>query len=147
MYLNELDFTTLADADDIELITNSDSDKRDRASKMALDEVRSYMRKKYRIEQEFAKTGEERNDFIVMITLDITLYHLFSMLAPRMGMETRQNRYDNAIKWLTGVRDGKTDPGIPSIDDPEANGTNPEDNPEMFDTFRYGSNTKNDYSW
>lgn len=147
MYLNGLDFTTLADADDIELITNSDSDKRDRALKMALDEVRSYMRKKYRIEQEFAKTNEERNDFIIMITLDITLYHLFSMLAPRMGMETRQNRYDNAIKWLAGVRDGKTDPGIPSIDDPLTNGTNPEDSPEMFDAFRYGSNSKNDYSW
>jgi phage gp36-like protein len=142
MYLSELDFTTLADQDDITIVTNADPSKRERALKMALDEVRSYTRTRYRINAEFEKIGDNRNNYIMLICIDITLYHLFSMLAPRMGMETKKERYDAAIKWLIGVRDGKSDPGIPSIDDPEEDGTDPVTNPEMFDTVRFG-NTDN----
>jgi len=138
MYLEEIDFTTLADQDDIDIVTNSDSRKRERALEMAMDEVRSYMRTRYRINQEFLKTGDDRNDYIMLIVIDLTLYHLFSMLAPRMGMETKKERYDAAIRWLKDVRDGKSDPGIPSVDDPEEGGTDPAVNPEMFDTVRYG---------
>lgn len=138
MYIEEIDFTTLADQDDINMITGADASKRERALMMGMEEVRSYTRTRYRIDQEFAKTGDARNDYMMMIVLDLTLYHLFSMLSPRMGMETREKRYEAAISWLKGVRDRKSDPGIPSLDDPEEGGTNPVDNPEMFDTFRYG---------
>lgn len=138
MYLEELDFTTLADQDDIDIVTNSDSRKRERALEMAMDEVRSYMRIRYRINQEFLKTGDDRNNYIMLIVIDLTMYHLFSMLAPRMGMETKKERYDAAIRWLKDVRDGKSDPGIPSVDDPVEGGTDPIENPEMFDTVRYG---------
>lgn len=142
MYLEEIDFTTLADQEDINIITGTDASKRERALTMAMDEVRSYTRTRYRIDQEFAKTGDARNSYMMMIVMDLCLYHLYSMLSPRMGMETREKRYDAAISWLKGVRDGKSDPGIPSIDDPEEGGTNPADNPEMFDTIRFG-NTHN----
>ena len=138
MYLNEIDFTTLADQEDIDIVTNADAAKRERALKMAMDEVRSYMRIRYRINHEFLKTGDDRNDYIMLIVIDLTMYHLFSMLAPRMGMETKKERYDAAIKWLKDVRDGKSDPGIPSVDDPLEGGTDPAENPEMFDTVRYG---------
>jgi len=141
MYIEEIDITTLADQDDINLVTNSDSDKREKAIKMAMSEVRSYMRTRYRIDQEFAKVGEARNDFILLVVIDVTLWHLFSMLAPRMGLETRKERYDAAIRWLKDVRDGKTDPGIPSVDDPISGGTDPVTNPEMFDTVRFGKTT------
>ncbi len=138
MYLDEIDFTTLADQDDLDVVTGADARKRERALKMALDEMRSYMRIRYRINQEFAKTGDDRNDYIMLIVIDLTLYHLFSMLAPRMGMETKKERYDAAIRWLKDVRDGKSDPGIPTIDDPIDDGTNPVDDPGMFDNIRFG---------
>jgi phage gp36-like protein len=142
MYIEEIDFTTLADQDDIDVVTSSNASKRERALKMAMDEVRSYMRVRYRINLEFAKTGDARNNYIVLILIDLTLYHLYSMLAPRMGLETKKERYDAAIAWLKDVRDGKSDPGIPSIDDPEEGGTDPSQNPEMYDTIRFG-NTDN----
>jgi phage gp36-like protein len=110
---------------------------------MALDEVRSYMRTKNRIDQEFSKTGDDRNDYLVLIVIDVSLYHLYSMLAPRMGIEIKKDRYDYAIKWLKEVRDGKADPGIPSIDDPEENGTDPVTDPDYFNTVRYGKTTNN----
>lgn len=138
MYLDEIDFTTLADQEDIDIVTNADANKRERALKMAMDEVRSYMRIRYRINQEFEKIGDARNDYIMLIVIDLTIYHLFSMLAPRMGMETKKERYDAALRWLKDVRDGKSDPGIPSVDDPLDEGTDPSENPEMFDTIRFG---------
>lgn len=143
MYLEEIDFATLADQDDINVVTGSDATKRNRALTMAMDEARGYMRMRYRIDQEFAKIGDARNDYIMMIVADLTIYHLYSMLSPRMGIETKKERYDAAKTWLREVRDGKTDPGIPANDDPIIGGTNPADNPEMFDNVRFGKTTNN----
>lgn len=145
MYLEEIDFTTLCDQDDLDVITSTDHDKRERALKMALDEVRTYMRMKYLIDAEFAKTGDARNDYLMMIVMDLTLYHLFSILASRMGMEMRKERYDAAISWLKDVRAGKNDPGIPTIDNPT--NISPSQNPEMFDSVRWGSIEKQDNNW
>ena len=147
MYLEYEDFETLCDTSDLEVITGESPEKRERALKFALDEVRSYMRTKYRIDQEFAKTGDARNEYLMMIVADITLYHLYSMLPSRMSLETREARYKSAIKWLEGVRDSKQHPGIPSNDDPIETGTDPVTSPEYYDGLRFGSMTKNNNDW
>lgn len=145
MYLEEYDFISVIDQDDLDAITQENHEKRDKALKMAMDEVRTYTRTKYRIDAEFAKTDEARNEYLMMIVMDLTLYHLYSMLPSRMGMETREKRYDTAIKWLAGVRDGKNDPGIPTIDNPD--NISPTDNPEMYDNLRFGGNEKVSSQW
>lgn len=145
MYLEEYDFISITDQDDLDVLTNQEPTKREKALKMALDEVRTYTRTKYRIDQEFAKTGDARNEYMMMIVMDLTLYHLCSMLPARMGIETRKERYDTAINWLKGVRDGKNDPGIPTIDNP--NNISPTDNPELYDSIRFGGNEKVSSQW
>jgi hypothetical protein len=56
-----------------------------------------------------------------MIMCDLMLFHLHSPLNGRNIPELRQKRYDDAMKWLTQVKDGKLVPkGLPvKEDDPD----------------------------
>ena len=61
--------------------------------------------------------GNLRNRQIVMYTADIALYNMTASLPNRMGYETRQERYERAIKWLEGVQAGKIVPDLPILTD------------------------------
>lgn len=146
MYIEEDDYLTLIDTEDLRTITDENADKLERAERRGLKEVAGYLRQRYRIDSEYKKTGEERNENLVGIVLDCVLYHLCAGLAGRLGLnEIRQKRYEQAIKWLQRVSDGKDDPGIPSLTN--TTGETPEQNPEHFKNTRWGSMPKNDYSW
>ncbi|MBY0244050.1 MAG: DUF1320 domain-containing protein [Sphingobacteriaceae bacterium] len=52
-----------------------------------------------------------RDQFIVELLVNITLYRLYTQFAPSKIPETRTSDYDDAIKWLSKVGTGE----IPSI--------------------------------
>lgn len=146
MYIEKDDYLTLIDQEDLRTITSENADKLSRAEGRGLKEVSGYLRQRYRIDSEYKKTGGERNENIVGVVLDCVLYHLCASLAGRLGLnEIRQKRYEQAIRWLQRVSDGKDDPGIPSLTNTEEE--NPEENPEYFKNVRFGCMPKNDYSW
>lgn len=65
---------------------------------------------------------DTRDAFIVMITIDITLYHLYSQTGNKDVPEHRQNRYDDAIEWLKGVGRGEIDSELPPQPDDQFQG-------------------------
>ena len=78
-----------------------------------------------------------------MIACDITLYLLFSSLPGRLtDDDIRHVRYQAAIRWLEQVAAGKVGAGIPSLTDPEEDGTDPEKNPEYYSSIRFQSEEK-----
>lgn len=56
--------------------------------------------------QYFTK-GDNRNQQILMFYIDLTLYHLYSRIAPKSIPQVRTDRYNAAIKWckMAGVGD------------------------------------------
>lgn len=76
------------------------------AERMAIDQIKSYLSGRYDVEAIFSATGEERNHFLLMIAIDIALYHLWSKRAPRKIPELRAQRYQDAIDWLKAVGEG-----------------------------------------
>ena len=56
---------------------------------------------------------------VVMYLTDIVLYHLHTRLAPGKVPEVRAQRYLDAQKWLTDVREGKLCADLPLPIDPE----------------------------
>ena len=97
-----------------------------KCEKIAQDEIASYLRNRYDIEQVFApaETGEEeeeaddmRSPVIVMYMIDITLFHLATRLPGRMNLDQRQARYELALEWLDRVNKGKVQPALPLIDE------------------------------
>lgn len=82
----------------------------------AIAEMRGYISRRYDCDKIFSAEGEQRHQLVLMMAIDITIYHLFCIHNPRMMSEIRVERYERAIKWLEGVRDGNiTVDGLPEV--------------------------------
>lgn len=82
----------------------------------AIAEMRGYMSRRYDCDKIFSAEGEQRHQLVLMMAIDITIYHLLCIHNPRMMSEIRVERYERAIKWLEGVRDGNiTVDGLPEV--------------------------------
>jgi phage gp36-like protein len=139
MYLSDDDYKTMIQDEDLEIVQQSDESVRQKAELTAIEEVKGYLRSRYDVAQIFPDMPADpdtRNQVIVMIAMDITLYHLHASVPTRLVPELRVKRYDDAIKWLDKVQTGKVNPGLPLIGaaDPGA-------------PIRFGSQEKIDNSW
>lgn len=148
MYVTEDDFLNLIAKDDFDAALEEGFTSMEAITRTACSTVRGYLYQRYRIGSEYNRTGDERNAHLVMIVCDIALYILFSSLPGRLTDEDiRKIRYDAAIKWLEQVAAGKVGAGIPTLTDPDSEGTDPEQNPEYYAGIRFGSmnRLKNNY--
>lgn len=85
----------------------------------AISEMKSYLSGRYDVEAIFSATGEDRHDLVLMFAKDIAIYHLCSIREGLMT-QTRVDRYERAVKWLTDVRDGKlVVEGLPRLEEAE----------------------------
>ena len=86
----------------------------------AIDEMRSYMDKFYDCDAIFGATGTGRNQLVLMMALDIAIYHIFCQHNPYKMSEVRKDRYNRAIEWLKAVAAGKiTIAGAPRLPEEE----------------------------
>ena len=116
-FITKEDFKVVSSEASLQAITGASQDNIDNAIAEAQEEVAGYLRPKYDTEKIFAMEGNLRNRQIVMYTADIALYNMTASLPNRMGYETRQERYERAIKWLEGVQAGKIVPDLPILTD------------------------------
>ena len=104
------------------------------AEQMAEAEITSYLRPRgYNVASIFGATGANRNAQIIMLMVDITLYHLHSNIVTRAMPNTRQKRYDDAVSWLKMVSKGQLEPELPRLD---------ADDEDATPTLKLGSNKK-----
>lgn len=99
----------------------------------AQSEMESYLRARYDVVNIFNKTGIDRNEHLVMLLIDMVLYHLHSRINPNKTPEIRGIRYEAAISWLKSVAKGEISPDLPLLEDTEGNAIN---------IIAYGSNPK-----
>ena len=116
MFLNTEDYTALIrnEIKDI-LLENYSEAKLHIAQQMAIDQVKNYLSGRYDVAEIFSKEGTERNAHIVMLTLDCTLYHLYTSTVPKRMPEIRSVRYQDAIDWLKAVGSGEISANLPLI--------------------------------
>lgn len=74
--------------------------------------------------------GDNRSQQMVMVIIDITLYHIHSRIAPRNIPELRILRYDSAKEWLNKCNLGDIYPDLPLLPIQKNN------------RIRWGGNTK-----
>lgn len=115
MFLTTTDYENHQANKDLEILTKGDTTVRNFAENAAEEEMKTYLRKRFDVQTEFAKTGSDRNAFLVMKLIDITIYHMFAKVAQRQTPEDVGIRYEEAIKWLTGVSKGHFTPDIEPI--------------------------------
>lgn len=139
MFLTEEDYIVASNTA-LSVLQQSSEENRERAERMAIEEVSGYLRSRYDVEKVFAATGAERNDLVVMRTCDVALYHLSSWLPNKMGHDIRKERYELAIKWLEGVQSGKITPDLPTV-------TGEGGEEDINNPMKWGSEKKNVYLW
>lgn len=71
----------------------------------AVATMRGYLSRRYDVDAIFAATGDERNQLVLMMALDITVYHVFCIHNPQKLSQVRKDRYDRAMEWLKQVAD------------------------------------------
>lgn len=139
-FLTTDDFKAVCDTQTLTVINQNDTDNLDRAERYAIEEVSSYLRTRYDVTTAFAKTGTQRNGYLVMIVADVALYHLVSWLPKRIGFDIRETRYNQAIAWLKDVQSGKATPDLPTPTDPTTG-------QETSQPVRYGGWSKSEYQY
>ena len=139
MFLTENDYI-VASADALTIFSQSTPEKREKAEKMAIEEIAGYLRSRYDTGLIFSAVGDNRNDVIVMHACDITLYHLTSWLPGKKGREIRKERYERAVKWLEEVQAGKVTPNLPTC-------TGEDGEEDINNPVKWGSGKSNTYIW
>jgi len=69
----------------------------------AIAEMRCYLSKRYDCDAIFSATGEDRNQLILMMVLDIAVYHIFCIHNPQKLSQIRKDRYERAVEWMKAV--------------------------------------------
>lgn len=140
MFLNEDDYKVVCDEDELDVLTRSDAKTRQKAERVAMEEVASYLRPRYDTDKAFSVSGDDRNDMLVQVTANIALYYLAHWLPQSLALDGRQELYDNAIAWLNKVSKGGAMPNLPTYtsDDGETDTSNP---------MRFGGMPASDYSY
>ena len=64
----------------------------------AISEMRGYLSKRYDCNEIFKQIDENRNQLIVMMTIDLIVYHIFCIHNPQKLSQMRKDRYDRAME-------------------------------------------------
>jgi len=92
----------------------------------AVSEMRSYLSKTYDCDAIFSASGDNRHPLILMMAIDICVYHIFCLHNPYKMSQMRKDRYDRAIDWLKAVASGKiTIDGAPRLPEDQQKGNSP----------------------
>ncbi len=114
-----------------------------RAENTAISQIKNRIGKRYDCAQIFGATIEgevdNRDQWIVTITIDLTLYLLYSKTGLKDVPEHRSQRYQDALDWLKDVGNGTTVADLPEMID-ETTG-------EEYSEFRLNSRTPENHKW
>lgn len=73
----------------------------------AIAEMKSYLARRYDVKAIFEARGTERNQLVLMMAIDIAVYHIFSIHNPAKIAQIRKDRYERAKEWIIAVADEK----------------------------------------
>ena len=69
----------------------------------AIAEMRSYLARRYDCNRIFSATGADRNQLVLMMVIDIAVYHIFCIHNPQKLSQIRKDRYERAVEWMKAV--------------------------------------------
>lgn len=69
----------------------------------AIAEMKSYLSRRYDVNAIFDARENKRNQLVLMMAIDIAVYHIFSIHNPAKIAQIRKDRYERAKEWLIAV--------------------------------------------
>jgi phage gp36-like protein len=104
------------------------------ASDTAESIIRDYLNSRYDVDAIFAKSGNQRDKQVTRWMLMIAIYVIYDRIEDDMVPERVIKNYDDTLKHLVSICDGRVEAVLPRKKDDE-------DNPKT--KFRWGSNRMN----
>ncbi|MBR5834704.1 MAG: DUF1320 family protein [Bacteroidales bacterium] len=109
-FINPEDYDASIHKEILDAVTRNDAQIIEICEDRAISEMKGYMSAKFDCEKIFSATGEARHQLVLMMAIDIAIYHLFCIHNPRNISEIRVERYKRAIEWCKQVRSGEVNP-------------------------------------
>ena len=109
------DYDASIHRDILDALTRNDDAIVEICEDRAIAEMRGYLSGHYDCDKLFAATGDERNQLVLMMALDIAIYHIFTIHNPQKLSQMRKDRYDRAVEWLIAVKKGMSVDGAPEL--------------------------------
>ena len=106
-FIQTYDYNASVHREILDTITRDDEEVIEICEDRAIAEMRSYLSGRYDCNAIFAARGPERNTLILMMAIDIAVYHIFSIHNPQKISQVRVDRYNRAVEWLKAVAAGK----------------------------------------
>ena len=91
----------------LDALTRNDDEIVEICEDRAIAEMRSYLSNRYDCDAIFSASGSDRHPLILMMALDIAIFHIFCIHNPQKLSQMRKDRYDRAVEWLKAVANGK----------------------------------------
>ncbi len=114
-FLLEEDYSVQLRSEIAKIIDDTnDKTKLRKAEDFAISQIKNYIGGRYDVDKIFNCPTDDRDDFIIMITIDMALYHLWSKEGANKIPQTRNDRYTDALEWLKAVQKG-ADTELPVI--------------------------------
>ena len=105
-FINIEDYDASIHRDILDALTREDASLVEICEDRAIAEMRCYLSGRYDCDAIFSASGAERHQLVLMMALDIAIYHIFSIHNPVKLSQLRKDRYERATEWLKAVAAG-----------------------------------------
>jgi len=119
-FINIDDYDASVHREILDALVREDESLAEICEDRAIAEARCYLSKRYDCDKIFVARSKERHPLILMMVLDIAIYHIFCIHNPQKLSQIRKDRYERAVEWLKAVanEDISID-GAPTLDEEE----------------------------
>ena len=105
-FVNLEDYDASIHREILDALTRTDDSLIEICEDRAIAEMRCYLSKRYDCDKLFSASATERNQLVLMMAVDIAVYHLFCIHNPMKLSQIRKERYERAVEWLKAAGKG-----------------------------------------
>lgn len=102
-FINLSDYDASIHRDILDALVREDDSIVEICEDRAIAEMRCYLSKRYDCDKLFSAEGDQRNQLVLMMLLDIAIYHVFCIHNPQKLSQIRKDRYGRAVEWMKAV--------------------------------------------
>lgn len=102
-FIEPADYDASIHREILDALTREDNSIVEICEDRAIAEMRGYLSRRYDADAIFTATGSDRNQLVLMMAIDLAVYHIFCIHNPQKLSQIRKDRYDRAKEWLKQV--------------------------------------------
>lgn len=110
-FLEPTELNAVAPSDFIDIVKGADMNIVEQIIREQISLMKTNLGVYYDVEEIFSKTGDERNETVLMYLKDLVWYKLKKRRKP--GANLNDEEYNEAMKWLEEISTGKRSADLP----------------------------------